>query len=236
MNFTIFTKEAFPKPLDKQGEVASVPYSITLPNTAYLKDIAKYIPAFDSETMVVCTLQAIPEYPILVEDKVVAGTINDYKLAGLVELDEHEIELDGAIVFTPAYQATLDATSLYAAKKAKINEMEALKDSLRETKAVTFTKDGVDYLHGIREKDYNNVTGAITIMNETPNPETASTIWAFKDGKSVVLTKADIVVLVNGIRTAVNEIYTNRALIIEDVIVLTTIEEVKAYDVSALMN
>lgn len=153
MNFSIYTKEAFPKPLDKHGEVATVPYSITLPNTAYLKDIAKYIPAYNSETMIICTLQAIPEYPILVDDVVVAGTINDYKLAGLVELEEHEVELNGEIVFTAEYQATLDATNLYQAKKAKVSEMEALKDSLRETKSVTFTKDGVDYLHGIREKD-----------------------------------------------------------------------------------
>ena len=236
MNFSIYTKEAFPKPLDKHGEVTTVPYSVTLPNTAYLKDIAKYIPAYNSETMVICTLQAIPEYPILVDDVVIAGTINDYKLAGLVELEEHEVELNGEIVFTAEYQATLDATNLYQAKKAKVNEMEALKDSLRETKSVTFTKDGVDYLHGIREKDYNNVTGAITIMNESPNPDTASTIWAFKDAKSTVLTKADMVVLINAIRNTVNEIYTNRASIIEDLTELTTIEEVKAYDVSALMN
>mgnify|MGYP003507069743 FL=1 len=45
-----------------------------------------------------------------------------------------------------------------------------------------------------------------------------------------------MVVLINAIRNTVNEIYTNRALIIEDLTELATIEEVKAYDISALMN
>ena len=56
------------------------------------------------------------------------------------------------------------------------------------------------------------------------------------DTKGTVLTKADMVVLINAIRNTVNEIYTNRALVIEDLTELATIEEVQAYDITALMN
>ena len=51
MHIFLYNKEAFPRPLNRDGEFAQEPYSITVPNEAYIQELDKLITAFNPKTI-----------------------------------------------------------------------------------------------------------------------------------------------------------------------------------------
>jgi hypothetical protein len=133
MYIFLFNKEQFPRPLNRDGEFSKEPYSITVPNEAYMQDIDKLIPSFDSDTMVVA-IDNIPKYPILNEegDRVIESSKEFYKLEGLVPLEEYERILENKVVFSEEYIAQRKAADLVNAKTLKYQEAVTYMDNLRE--------------------------------------------------------------------------------------------------------
>ena len=105
-------------------------------------------------------------------------------------------------------------------------------DNLRENHSVKFTLDGVEYEHGIREKDTNNLNGVIATFNEikTLTGKNINTIWKFKSLKSAELSRTNIVQLLITVQTAVQDLFKAIAVVVTDLNEMETIEEVEAYD------
>lgn len=239
MHIFLYNKEAFPRPLNRDGEFAQEPYSITVPNEAYIQELDKLITAFNPKTMVIA-VDIIPKYPVMNEagDRVIESSKEFYKLEGLIPLEEHERILDGEIVFTTEYINSIKAEELRKAKLLKYNEAGQYKDQLRETYLVDFELNGDTYKHGIREKDINNITGAIMTMNEAKflTGEDINTIWTFKEAKSATLTKPDLVQLTIIVQQNIGDLHATLSLIEKTLRDMTTIEEVNAFDVKSIFT
>ena len=233
MHIFLYNKEAFPRPLNRDGEFAQEPYSITVPNEAYIQELDKLITIFNPETMVIA-IDTIPKYPILNEsgDRVIESSKELYKLEGLIPLEEHERILENKVVFSEEYIAQRKVADLINAKALKYREAAAYMDNLRENHSVIFTLNDEDYEHGIREKDTNNLNGVITTFNEikTLTGQDITTIWKFKRLKSAELSKTDIVQLLIIVQKAVQDLFKAIAVVVADLNEMKTIEEVEAYD------
>ena len=233
MYIFLFNKEQFPRPLDRDGEFSKEPYSITVPNEAYIQELDKLITVFDPDTMVIAT-DTIPKYPILNEagDRVIESSKEFYKLEGLIPLEEHERILENKVVFSEEYIAQRKAADLVNAKTLKYQEAVTYMDNLRENHSVIFTLNDEEYEHSIREKDTNNLNGVITTFNEikTLTGQDITTIWKFKRLKSAELSKTDIVQLLIIVQKAVQDLFKAIAVVVADLNTIETIEEVVAYD------
>ena len=233
MHIFLYNKEAFPRPLNRDGEFAQEPYSITVPNEAYIQELDKLITIFNPETMVIA-IDTIPKYPILNEsgDRVIESSKELYKLEGLIPLEEHERILENKVVFSEEYIAQRKVADLINAKALIYREAAAYMDNLRENHSVIFTLNDEDYEHGIREKDTNNLNGVITTFNEikTLTGQDITTIWKFKRLKSAELSKTDIVQLLIIVQKAVQDLFKAIAVVVADLNEMKTIEEVEAYD------
>ena len=233
MHIFLYNKEAFPRPLNRDGEFAQEPYSITVPNEAYIQELDKLITSFNPETMVIA-VDVIPKYPVMNEEgtRVVESSEEFYKLKGLLPLKDHERILENKIVFSEEYIVSRKAEDLTNAKALKYREATTYMDNLRENHSVKFTLDSVEYEHGIREKDTNNLNGVITTFNEIKalTGQDITTIWKFKSLKSAELSRANIVQLLIVVQTAVQDLFKAIAVVVADLNEMETIEEVEAYD------
>lgn len=237
MEILLYKRETFPRPLNRDGEFSDQPYSITVPNIGHLEKIKDYIPDFDNTTMVVA-LNDAPQYPVLEGDFVKESSKDYYKLQGLIPLETHERILDGEIIFTTEYTDSMKAEELRKAKLLKYYEAGQYKDQLRETYLVDFELNDDTFKHGIREKDINNITGAIITMNEAKflTGEDISTVWTFKEAKSATLTKTDLVQLAITVQQNIGDLHTTLSLIEKTLRDMTTIEEVNAFDVKSIFT
>ena len=89
MDLFIYSKEKYPKPLDKNGDYSDTPYFLTVPNSSYLEKVHDLFPIFDETTMIVSTSK--PTYPKYENDELIETSIDEYKLAGLIPLEEYEL-------------------------------------------------------------------------------------------------------------------------------------------------
>ena len=233
MHIFLYNKEAFPRPLNRDGEFSQEPYSITVPNEAYIQELDKLITAFNPETMVIA-VDVIPKYPVMNEEgtRVTESSEEFYKLKGLLPLKDHERILENKIVFSEEYISSRKAEDLTNAKALKYREATTYMDNLRENHSVKFTLAGVEYEHGIREKDTNNLNGVIATFNEikTLTGKNINTIWKFKSLKSAELSRTNIVQLLITVQTAVQDLFKAIAVVVTDLNEMETIEEVEAYD------
>ena len=132
----------------------------------------------------------------------------------------------------------MKAEELRKAKLLKYYEAGQYKDQLRETYLVDFELNDDTFKHGIREKDINNITGAIITMNEAKflTGEDISTVWTFKEAKSATLTKTDLVQLAITVQQNIGDLHTTLSLIEKTLRDMTTIEEVNAFDVKSIFT
>ena len=121
MHIFLYNKEAFPRPLNRDGEFSQEPYSITVPNEAYIQELDKLITAFNPETMVIA-VDVIPKYPVINEEgtRVVESSEEFYKLQGLLPLKDHERILENKIVFSEEYIASRKSRRSHKCESIKI--------------------------------------------------------------------------------------------------------------------
>ena len=236
MEVNFYSRQAYPKPIDKQGEFSSSPYSITLPNNGYLDDIMTFFPIYDEKTMVY-SIDSIPEYPILNEDGTIGNaTLEEYKIAGLAPLESYEKVVGSELILSKVYLAEQNTVAVASALIAKLNEAKMIRDEIRDTRKVHFTHKEVIYTHGITETDVNNVTSTITTLNEAKillGHDDTTVVWAFNNMMSTTLKREDIVQLATTIQQEVSKLFAVRASVIAEINALTSVEAITSYDIRA---
>lgn len=232
MEINVYSKEKYPKPLDKNGDFADTPYFLTVPNSSYLEKVHDLFPIFDETKMLVST--SLLTYPKYENGELTETTLEEYKLAGLVPLESYEVIYKNRVVFTKEYQAELDAKILEDARTAKLSEMDVYRKSFRESKLVTFNHNDVDYLHGVEEEDVSNIATTIITLNEVRDSmgiDDTKVTWKFKNNQFAELYRADVVKLGILVQMTASQIFSTTASVVSEINALTSVDAINKYDV-----